>query len=147
MPSLWKRPVKCQIWNNWRFFTPCAWACEKISMKLHSIESRVVTGTSGILFGSVYGCTFEPRNFTCWGSEGVNLVLINGMVIIPACHSHTRSLNRGILKGLVWKFLFVYTDLVPKGAHARGYALQLKIKHCWKLLILNVVNLHKWMNI
>ena len=22
------------------------------------------------------------------------------------------------------------TDLVPKGAHARGYALQLKIKHC-----------------
>ena len=21
-------------------------------------------------------------------------------------------------------------DLVPKGAHARGYALQLKIKHC-----------------
>ena len=38
-------------------------------------------------------------------------------------------------------------DLVPKGAHARGYALQLKIKHCWKLFIWNVVYLHKWMNI
>ena len=24
---------------------------------------------------------------------------------------------------------YIY-DLVPKGAHARGYALQLKIKHC-----------------
>ena len=25
--------------------------------------------------------------------------------------------------------IYIY-DLVPKGAHARGYALQLKIKHC-----------------
>ena len=25
--------------------------------------------------------------------------------------------------------VYIY-DLVPKGAHARGYALQLKIKHC-----------------
>ena len=28
-------------------------------------------------------------------------------------------------------YIYIY-DLVPKGAHARGYALQLKIKHCWK---------------
>ena len=34
----------------------------------------------------------------------------------------------------------IYNDLVPKGAHARGYALQLKIKHCWKLVFIwNVV--------
>ena len=26
-------------------------------------------------------------------------------------------------------YIYIY-DLVPKGAHARGYALQLKIKHC-----------------
>ena len=26
-------------------------------------------------------------------------------------------------------YVYIY-DLVPKGAHARGYALQLKIKHC-----------------
>ena len=35
-------------------------------------------------------------------------------------------------------YIYIY-DLVRKGAHARGYALQLKIKHCWKLLIWNVV--------
>ena len=28
------------------------------------------------------------------------------------------------------KYVFFVYDLVPKGAHARGYALQLKIKHC-----------------
>ena len=30
-------------------------------------------------------------------------------------------------------------DLVPKGAHARGYALQLKIKHCWKLFLFKML--------
>ena len=30
-------------------------------------------------------------------------------------------------------------DLVPKGAHARGYALQLKIKHCWKLFLFEML--------
>ena len=44
---------------------------------------------------------------------------------------------------LVWRFQkeACRYDLVPKGAHARGYALQLKTKHCWKLY------LHEWMNI
>ena len=42
-------------------------------------------------------------------------------------------------------------DLVPKGAHAISSALELKIKHCWKLLLLKmccvlkcVVYLHQW---
>ena len=30
-------------------------------------------------------------------------------------------------------------DLVPKGAHTRGYALQLKIKHCWKLFLFEML--------
>ena len=30
-------------------------------------------------------------------------------------------------------------DLVPRGAHARGYALQLKIKHCWKLFLFKML--------
>ena len=30
-------------------------------------------------------------------------------------------------------------DLVPKGAHARGYALQLKIKHYWKLFLFEML--------
>ena len=38
-------------------------------------------------------------------------------------------------------------DLVPKGAHARGYALQLKIKHCWKLFLFQMLCcLLVWMN-
>ena len=37
-------------------------------MKMHSIESRLVIGPSGILFGGVY---FQPGNFTGWGSDGV----------------------------------------------------------------------------
>ena len=30
-------------------------------------------------------------------------------------------------------------DFVPKGVHARGYALQLKIKHCWKLFLFEML--------
>ena len=38
-------------------------------------------------------------------------------------------------------------DLVPKGAHARGYALQLKIKHCWKLFLFEMLCcVLAWMN-
>ena len=38
-------------------------------------------------------------------------------------------------------------DLVPKGAHARGYALQLKIKHCWKLFLFKMLCcVLAWMN-
>ena len=34
-------------------------------------------------------------------------------------------------------YLSIY--YVPKGAHARGYALQLKIKHCWKLFLFEML--------
>ena len=39
---------------------------------MDGIESRFVTGPSNILFGGVYLCTFQPGNFTGFGSEGVN---------------------------------------------------------------------------
>ena len=36
---------------------------------------------------------------------------------------------------------------MPKGAHARGYALQLKIKHCWKLFLFEMLCcVLAWMN-
>ena len=42
--------------------------------------------------------------------------------------------------------IYIY-DLVPKGAHARGYALQLKIKHCWKLFLFKMLCcVLAWMN-
>ena len=38
-------------------------------------------------------------------------------------------------------------DLVPKGAHARGYALQLKIKHCSKMFLFEILCcVLAWMN-
>ena len=38
---------------------------------MHSIKNRFVIGQSNILSGGVYICTFQPGNFTGWGSEGV----------------------------------------------------------------------------
>ena len=37
-------------------------------------------------------------------------------------------------------------DLVPKGAHARHYALQLKIKYCWKLFLFEMLRtcMNEW---
>ena len=47
-----------------------AWACKR-SVKMHSTESRSVIGPSSILFAGLYVCTFQPGNFTGWGSERV----------------------------------------------------------------------------
>ena len=38
---------------------------------MHSIESRFVIEPSDILFAGVYVGTFQPGDFTGWGSEGV----------------------------------------------------------------------------
>ena len=55
-------------------FPPIALERERISIKMHSIKSRFVTGPSNILFAGVYVSTFQPGGFTGWGSEGVNAV-------------------------------------------------------------------------
>ena len=38
------------------------------------MEIRFVIEPSNILFGGVYVCTFQPGNFTGWGSEGVKAI-------------------------------------------------------------------------
>ena len=53
------------------------------------------------------------------------------------CHSQTLVLFVPHFGGS-FKTWNIY-DLVPKGAHARGYALQLKIKHCWKLFLFEML--------
>ena len=45
---------------------------------MHSIESRFVTEPSNILFGGMYVSTFQPGDFTGWGSGGVKTVNQNG---------------------------------------------------------------------
>ena len=67
--SLRKRPIKIPNLKSARCFFPYAWARERISIKVHSIESRFVTGPSDILFACMYVCTFQPGNFTSWGIE------------------------------------------------------------------------------
>ena len=39
--------------------------------QIHNTESSFVTGRSTILFAGMYVCTFQPRNVTGRGSEGV----------------------------------------------------------------------------
>ena len=48
---------------------------------MDSIESIYVTGPSNILFGSMYVCSFQSRNFTGRGSEGVNAVSVSEEVL------------------------------------------------------------------
>ena len=55
-----------------RFFPPLHERTrERTSIKMHSIESRFVIGSSNILPGGVYVCSFQPVNLTGCGSEGV----------------------------------------------------------------------------
>ena len=68
----WKWPIKVPNLKSSRTLFPFTWAREKISVKLHSTESGFVIGPSNTLFAGVYVSTFQPRNFTGWGSEGVN---------------------------------------------------------------------------
>ena len=71
MPSVGKWPIKAPNLKPLRLFAPFPWARQRISIKMHSTESRFVTGPSNILFAGIYVCNFQPRNFTGWGSEGV----------------------------------------------------------------------------
>ena len=70
-PSLEKRPVKVRNLKSLRLFYPFAWADERISVKMHSVGSRFVIGPSNILSAGMYVFTFQPGNFTGFGSEGV----------------------------------------------------------------------------
>ena len=71
-PSLRKRLTKLPNIKPLRLFSRLAQVRERISINMHSIESRLVIGPSNILFASLYVCAFQSGNFTGWGSEEVN---------------------------------------------------------------------------
>ena len=84
---------------------------ERNSIKMHSIESRFVTGP--IQFWSVYMCIFQPGNFTGCGSEGVNNYYYWSVLF----GSHG-CLNCSQLKAIEWSLsvvfhLFVQTPSLP----------------------------------
>ena len=70
-PSLGKRPIKSAKFGIIKAFSPFALVRERIFIKMHSAKSRFVIGPSNILFAGMYMCTFQPGNFTGWGSERV----------------------------------------------------------------------------
>ena len=72
MPSLRKRPIKAPNLKSLRPFSPFTWARERISIKIHGLESRIVTGPSDTLFAGMYMCALQQGNFTGWNSEGVD---------------------------------------------------------------------------
>ena len=64
---------KCQILNHYScFFPPSHEHVERFLSKF-TVLKVVVIRPSNILSASMYVCTFHPRNFTGWGSEGIKL--------------------------------------------------------------------------
>ena len=73
-PSLRKWPVKVPNLKWLRFFPLFRWAREKIAIKMHSTDSRSVTGPSNILFAGVCMCAlFSP--------ETVQAVAVKGLIL------------------------------------------------------------------
>ena len=60
---------------------------EIISTKMHSIDGRFVLGPSDTLFAGLYVCSFQPGNFTGWGSEGVKVKEILQCFVVCTTHS------------------------------------------------------------
>ena len=64
---------------------------------MHNVENRCVTGLSNILFAGVYACSFQPRHFTGWGNEGVNirsiLLLLSFMTLAVSLELSAKRLS------------------------------------------------------
>ena len=68
--------------------------------------------------------------------------------VVHICSQHWCKINNVVFQQMqITQNQCNIYDLVPKGAHARGYALQLKIKHCWKLFLFKMLCcVLAWMN-
>ena len=71
--SLGKWPIKVPILKSFWLFYPLARARERTYIQMHSAESGYVTEPSNVLSAGAYVCSFQPGNFTGWGSEGVKV--------------------------------------------------------------------------
>ena len=67
-PSLLKRPIKVPNIKSLNKTNPSR---ERVKRFLSKCAVLKVDLLSNILFASVYVCTFQPGNFTGWGSEEV----------------------------------------------------------------------------
>ena len=76
------------------------WARERTFIKIHSIESRFVTGPWNILLASLHMCTLQPRDFTSWGCERVNRRTLS---ITVFCEPNVHELYSPTFWFLTWK--------------------------------------------
>ena len=73
--------------------------------------------------------------------------LMRTLASVNGLKHHTSPFHKTLPKPIRPRQCTYIYDLVPKGAHARGYALQLKIKHCWKLFLFKMLCcVLAWMN-
>ena len=73
--------------------------------------------------------------------------LMRTLASVNGLKHHTSPFHKTLPKPIRPRQCTYIYDLVPKAAHARGYALQLKIKHCWKLFLFKMLCcVLAWMN-
>ena len=88
---------------------------------MHSTESRFVTGPSTILFASSHVCTFQPGNFTGWGSEVVKndsrwtLHPISFSVLWPTATISLQMVHSNTALNLIFSFVTHCDHLITNG--------------------------------
>ena len=82
LPQSRLKKTAIKVWNWKSFILFCIIVCERVFIKMVSIERRCVTNQK-IYCLQAHVCTFQPGNFTGWGSEGVNVSLSHTL------HPHT----------------------------------------------------------
>ena len=113
-PSLGKRVNKVPNMKPLRFFCPFAWARERISIKMHSVGSRVVIGPSNLLFGGPYVWTFQPENGTGWGTEGVKGYALNPFTAPARTFYGLKSAQKHACKQRIW---WTYNNSTSNAVH------------------------------
>ena len=71
--SLRKWPIKMPNIKSLRLFPPSLEHVKVLLSKCTVLKIRFVIESSNTLFAGVYVCIFQPRNFTGWSNEGVNV--------------------------------------------------------------------------
>ena len=94
-----------------------------ISIKFHRTESIFVTRPSSILFVSGQMCTFQPRNFTGIGSDGIKACPELKCIVWGAASSHP---DPGKEKGLRGRIEMI---------QLRIEMIQLMIEFVWEKIV------------
>ena len=83
-PSLWKRPTTVPNLKSLRSFFPFVWAREKISIKMHSAESRFVIGSSkyAICYRTIKICYLQACTCALFSPEILQAGAVKGLILV-----------------------------------------------------------------